>query len=122
MNILAYIIYLAITSVITIRVGRICYENGFCFIERLMKDDEHLSRTINNILLTCYYLLNLGYAAVRIYFWQQVDALPALISSIAEMTGSIVLTLALLHYMNMSCIYIYSRIRNNFNHHKNQTI
>ncbi len=122
MNILAYIVYLLITFIITIIVGRICYRNGHCYIHEILADDEHLGDNINKLLLTGYYLFNLGYATIMIYTWHQVTSVSMLISSISYMAGRIILTLAVMHYMNMACIYLFGRTRHYFLHHKNTTV
>jgi phosphoglycerol transferase MdoB-like AlkP superfamily enzyme len=64
MNTIAYILYLFITYLITVRVGLLFYRNGRLFILDLLKGDVQLTDYINRILLVGYYLLNLGYA-----FW-----------------------------------------------------
>lgn len=105
MNILAYILYLLITYIITVRVGFIFYRNGRVFILNLLKQDEQLTDFINRILLTGYYLLNLGYAALMLQSWDTINSWTALLVSIVSMTGRIILTLALIHFCNMGAIY-----------------
>lgn len=72
MNVIAYIIYLLFTYLITVHVGLIFYRNGRAYILNLLNGDDHLTDSINRILLTGYYLLNLGYAAVIINFWETI--------------------------------------------------
>jgi len=104
MNILAYFIYGVITCFITIHVGLIFYRNGRLYILRLLHGDEKLTDFINRILLTGYYLLNLGYAALMISSWQTIESWTELLGSIATMTGKIMLTLAVIHFLNMAAI------------------
>jgi len=114
MNTLAYIVYLFITFFITVRTGLLFYRNGRVYIVTLLKDDGHLADAINKMLLTGYYLLNLGYAAVMITYWKTIASITGLLTSIAGMTARIMLTLAVIHFMNMAAIYFFSK-RNN--HH-----
>jgi hypothetical protein len=109
MNTLAYIIYLLITYLITVRVGFIFYRNGRVFILGLMQDDVSLTDAINRILLVGYYLVNLGYAALMISTWSTIGSWTELLSSITVMTGKIVSTLAVMHYCNMAVIYFISK-------------
>ena len=51
MNVLAYIVYLLITYVITFKVGLIFYRNGKLYILGLMRGDEHITNSINRLLL-----------------------------------------------------------------------
>jgi len=109
MNTLAYIIYLFITYLITVRVGFIFYRNGRIFILGLLKNDVSLTDAINRILLVGYYLVNLGYAALMISTWDRIVNWTELLSSVTIMTGKIVLTLAIMHYFNMLVIYLISK-------------
>ncbi|MCF6408073.1 hypothetical protein L3C95_34615 [Chitinophaga filiformis] len=109
MNTLAYIIYLFITYLITVRVGFIFYRNGRIFILDLLKNDVALTDAINRILLVGYYLVNLGYATLMISTWETILSWTELLVSITVMTGKIVLTLAIMHYCNMLVIYLMSK-------------
>lgn len=109
MNTLAYIIYLLITYLITVRVGFIFYRNGRVFILDLLQQNGPLTDAINRILLIGYYLVNLGYAALMISTWSTIVSWTALLLSITVMTGKILLTLAVMHYFNMIVIYFISK-------------
>lgn len=119
MNVLAYILYLLITCIITFRVGLLFYRNGKIYILRLLHDNEPLSHSINRLLLIGYYLLNLGYAALMISTWKTVHNLEEVMVTVVSMTGRIMLTLALIHFLNMTVIYLLSTQGKYFNHHKN---
>src|SRR6187402_3057254 len=109
MNILAYIIYLFITYLITVRVGFIFYRNGRLFILELLKNDVALTDFINRILLVGYYLLNLGYATIIVSTWSVVHSWQELFLTITMMTGKILLTLSVMHFFNMLAIYFISK-------------
>ena len=119
MNILAYIIYLAITYLVTVRVGLIFYRNGRVYILNLFEGEETITDSINKILLAGYYLLNLGYTAVMISFWKTIDTYTELITTISIMAGRILVTLAIIHFLNMSTIYILSKNKKRIHHQKN---
>ena len=116
MNSIAYIIYLLLTYFITVHVGLRFYRNGRIYILDLLKDNEELTDFINKLLLVGYYLLNLGYAAVMIQLWTTVTSWLILFESIFLMTGRIMLTLALIHFMNMLVIYFIRKQQHNFLH------
>ena len=118
MNTLAYIIYLAITYLITVKVGLVFYRNGAIYILNLLPENEKLADAINKMLLTGYYLLNLGYAALMIRAWDIITTWTELISSISSMTGKIMLTLALIHFMNMAAILLISQRQHQLLNHK----
>ncbi|MCW3464604.1 hypothetical protein [Chitinophaga nivalis] len=118
MNILAYFIYLFITYIITVRVGWLFYRNGRIFILTLLRQNVPLTDAINKLLLTGYYLLNLGYTTLMISTWHTIITWTALLESIITMTGTILLTLALMHFFNMLVIYLISKKTTTFHHLK----
>ncbi|HEX5003262.1 MAG TPA: hypothetical protein VFW78_12270 [Bacteroidia bacterium] len=106
MNLLASLLYLFITYVVTVHVGWSLYRSGRVFILHLMEGDEGNTDSINRMLLLGYYLLNLGYAAFLFATWEQVTTLPQLLETVGGMTGRIVITLGIIHYCNMTAIYL----------------
>ncbi|MDR6568884.1 hypothetical protein [Chitinophaga ginsengisegetis] len=109
MNTIAYAIYLAITYLITVKVGWRFYRNGRVFILGLLEQNHTLADAINNILLVGYYLVNLGYATVMISTWDTIHSWTEMLVSITAMTGQIFLSLGILHCFNMLVIYIISK-------------
>jgi hypothetical protein len=118
MNTIAYILYLFITYLITVRVGLLFYRNGRLFILDLLKGDVQLTDYINRILLVGYYLLNLGYAALMLQTWDTIHTWQQLLASIGTMTGKIMLTLAIIHFCNMAAILFISKRNNHFINNK----
>ena len=109
MNTIAYIVYLLLTYIITVHVGLRFYKNGRLYILNLLNGDEPLTHFINRLLLVGYYLLNLGYAAIMISFWENITSWIDLFTSICIMTGRIMLTLGFIHFINMTVIYFLSK-------------
>ena len=122
MNVLAYIIYILLTYLITVHVGWRFYTNGRVYILNLLQGDAPFTDFINRLLLVGYYLLNLGYAALMISLWNTIETWLQLLESIFFMTGRILLTLAFINYINMSVILWLAQKRNSFSKPKNQTI
>ncbi|RBL90296.1 hypothetical protein [Chitinophaga flava] len=109
MNILAYLIYFAITYIITVQVGLRFYRNGSIFLHGLIPHDTTLCEAINNILLVGYYLVNIGYATLMIIFWGTIHNWTEMLSVITGSTGFIILSLGVLHCFNMLTIYFISK-------------
>jgi hypothetical protein len=105
LNTCAYLIYLTITFMVTVNVGLLCYRNGIHFIREELGDIP-LAIKVNRVLLTGYYLVNMGYAALMLNQWQSIATLADLVSSLGTKTGRIVLLLGCLHYLNMLVIFI----------------
>lgn len=118
MNTIAYILYLLLTWFITVNVGLIFYRNGRLYILQLLKGDAPLTDMINRVLLTGYYLLNLGYAAMMLRGWQTVHTAGEIFTSVLVMTGKILLLLGVIHFFNMALIYLFSTYQQLIHHSK----
>lgn len=108
MNILAYFIYLPVTVYITVVVGHRLYSDGAYFIRDLFPTQRLLADQINKFLLIGYYLLNLGYVAISLTFWKEVSTLLQVAEELSIRLGLIVLTLGIIHYLNMVVLAIVS--------------
>jgi len=108
-NILAYLIFGAITIFIILWVGKLFHRNGRIFILTLFDQRKDLTDTTNNLLLVGYYLFNIGYAILQFSTWGEVSHWSSLISSVSAKTGILVLLLAGLHFNNMLIIYLLSK-------------
>jgi hypothetical protein len=113
-NVSAYFIYLILTIFVIVFVGKLFYRNGRVFILALMKNDAITTDYFNNILLVAYYLFNIGYAFVKLHFWQKIENLEMLVSSIANNMSVLIFILASTHYMNMMLIWYLSRSKKSF--------
>ncbi len=111
-NIIAYIIYIIIMSIIIIQVGLICYRNGTIWVSYLIPENPSLCRYTNNILLTGYYLVNIGYSIFRISTWENISNATSIIATIASISGNIILLLAMLHYFNIIIIRLFISSKN----------
>jgi len=107
LNITAYGIYLLITGIIIIKVGRVCYNNGNIFVSELIPDHEDLCHRANQLLLVGYYLLNLGYCAMTLISWETITTFGQLIEIIAYKSAIIITIIAIMHYLNIILITKY---------------
>lgn len=103
-NIVSYLIFLTVSSYMTVDVGRRCFNAGKSYLEYLIHDQD-MCLTINRILLGCYYLVNLGYIAVNLAFWDRVNSMEQVIAVTAIRIGSITMILCALHYINIFALY-----------------
>lgn len=107
LNLIAYAVFLSITIYIIVVVGQVCYRNGNTYVLSLLPGHEDLCLRINRILLTGYYLVNLGYTATTLIKWKKIETLTGFAEMIASRTGFIILLLAVLHYVNLFIITRY---------------
>lgn len=103
-NIVTYCIYTPIIFFIMIKIGWLFYKNGEIFLLNLFKQQIALVKSINNILLIGYYLVNLGYAIITIAYWETISSIPEILNSISHRLGIMIIGLAVLHYNNVLCL------------------
>jgi hypothetical protein len=101
LNIIGYIIYLAITTFIIVKVGKICYQNGNIYVAQLIPDHMDLCQKTNHILLVAYYLLNIGYCAMTLISWEKILSVDQLVEVIALKSAIIICSISVLHYLNI---------------------
>ena len=106
LNIIGYILYLLITTIIIVKVGRICYQNGNIYVAQLIPEHVDLCQKTNQVLLIGYYLLNLGYCAMTVISWEKIVDYSQLVEIISIKTATIICIIAMLHYFN---IYIVTK-------------
>ena len=108
LNLYAYIIYLVLTFLIILVVGKYCYVNGAVFIQELLHQHTDLAHQINRLLLIGYYLLNGGYCALALLSWQPILSVEQLIQVVCFKIARIVLVSAVIHYGNIFMLYKYA--------------
>lgn len=116
-NIIGYIIFLSVTVFIISKVGMVFFRNGRLFILSLFHNDVAFTDNTNRLLLLGYYLLNIGYAFVSIRTWPAVSSAAVLLSALGARIGILLLLLAVMHYINMTVLYILSHSARKLFHH-----
>lgn len=109
MQLAGFMIYIGITGYITVYVGQVLYKNGRHFILRML-EDEPLTDSVNRILLTGYYLVNLGYVSIMLTMREPANSISELIATLSVAVGRIVLTLGVMHYFNIAAITLYHKL------------
>jgi len=102
-NIISYLIYIPIIFYIMIYVGWLFYTYGELFLFNIF-NDKSLVKSINNLLLIGYYLVNLGYAIITIAYWEVINSIPDMLNTLSYHLGIVITGLALLHYNNVLCL------------------
>lgn len=108
-DLLTNLIYLTVTGFITFWVGFQLYKHGRVYLSVLFPNKMEWCLMINRILLMGYYLVNLGYLAISISLWPEIQTIRMAIETLVQYTGIILLILGALHFMNLFIFYIASQ-------------
>lgn len=112
-NVITYLIYLPLTSLITIGVGLTLYKNGKPFILNQLKNNLEMANFINKMLFIGYCLINLGYCFWIVKEWEVIHSWTEMISSLSRTLGFILLGLGLMHFFNLGVLsFLGTNIRN----------
>lgn len=103
-----YLIYLPVTIGITLYVGQTLFKNGAVFLIDIFANNKTLAHSVNKLLLTGFYLINLGYLLYMLSTNKHIGGAVELIEVLSVKVGFIVLVLGAMHFFN---IYLFYRIR-----------
>lgn len=99
-NTIAYLLYLGTSLFVVIWVGKILYRNGKLFLVSNCPDKQ-LADNTNNILYICYCLVNGGFAFYSLNACETLKSNDQIIAFIGEELGTLLITLSIMHYLNM---------------------
>ncbi|MGI8759416.1 MAG: hypothetical protein ACR2K0_08935 [Acidimicrobiales bacterium] len=102
-----YLVYLAVSVTLVVWLARTLFRNGSVFLEDIFDDKPHMAQAVNKLLVIGFYMLNLGYAALLLKAEEAPTAVAA-VEVLGRKLGILLLSLAVLHFVNM---YVFYRIR-----------
>jgi len=105
----SYLVYLVLSIAMTIWVAHTLSKNGEVFLVKCFGQDEVLAKSTNHLLVVGFYLINIGFIAVRLDGWNAVQAVDSMIPYVGSKIGFSVLVLGAMHFFNMMMIAKYGR-------------
>jgi hypothetical protein len=105
---ITYLVYVTISLAMTIWVGRVLFKNGRIFVIEAFGGNEGMGDSVNHLLITGFYLINLGFVALFLSYGQPPQSGIEAIQFISTKIGVVLIVLAALHYFN---IFNFARLR-----------
>src|SRR5690349_1275832 len=102
-----YTIYAILSVGLTVWLARTLSANGRVFLDDVFADQPGLAEAVNRLLVVGFYLVNFGYACLLLD-GGYAPHLREAIETLAEKLGWLLLSLALMHFLNM---FVFHRIR-----------
>lgn len=102
-----YVLYGMASVGLTVWLARTLFRNGGVFLEDVFEDRPHLAEAVNRLLVTGFYMGNLGYAFLLLQANVAPDAVTA-VEVLIHKLGILLVSLALIHFFNL---YLFYRIR-----------
>ncbi|SIT89115.1 hypothetical protein [Pontibacter indicus] len=116
LNLLSYAIYLPVGVFVTYWVGQKLYINGELYLHQIFSQNPELVAAINKILLTGYYLLNIGYVVILMVQQVPIETTRQLIEVLSSRLGILLVSLGCIHFFNLGALYLISQ-RNHIQQH-----
>jgi len=115
---LVYGVYLPVTVLLTVWVARTLFTNGRTFLVDIFHGNETLADSVNKLLLTGFYLINIGYATLTLRSTDDITSYQQTVETLSIKIGTIILILGGMHFFNL---YVFYKLRNRAQEY-NQTL
>jgi hypothetical protein len=102
-----YLIYIAVSAMVTVWVGRTLYRRGRAFLVSVFKE-EGLADSVNHLLVVGFYLINFGAVALLINSGGAPATAADMVQETASRLGVALLVLGAMHFFNL---FIFHMIR-----------
>lgn len=100
----AYLIYLTISLIVTVGVGRSLHRHGRPFLVEVFAGNARLADAVNHLLLVGFYLVN---AAVVLFHLRSRGAVAGLVETVELLSAKFGFVLTLLggmHFLNIAVL------------------
>jgi hypothetical protein len=105
---LVYTVYLLVSILLTVWVARTLFANGRTFLVDIFHGNEPLADSVNKLLLTGFYLINVGYATLSLRTTDDIHSYQQAMETLSIKLGTIILTLGAMHFFNL---YVFYKLR-----------
>ena len=103
-----YLIYLAVSLLVTIWVARTLHRNGRIFLVDAFHGSQQLADSVNHLLVVGFYLVNIGYVALAMRTSNSIPTVRSAIELVCDKLGIVLIVLGVMHFFNL---YLFSRLR-----------
>ena len=107
-QIITYLVYLAISIALTVWVAHTLHKNGRVFLVDVFHGNEPLADSVNHLLVVGFYLINLGYVSLALKLGYSLTSAQEGIEALSVKVGMVLLVLGGMHFFNL---FIFSRMR-----------
>ncbi len=102
-----HLIYIAVAVPLTVWLAMTLYRNGDLFLADVMGDREALAKALNNLLVTGFFMLNMGWALLLLRD-QPATTTAEATQALANRLGLLLVSLGVIHFINL---WVFERIR-----------
>ena len=100
-TVLAYLLYVPASVVLTVWVARTLHRNGRVFLVQAFHGNETMADSVNHLLVVGFYLINLGFISMALRYGDKPHDLQEMIEFLSMKLGGVLLVLGAMHFFNM---------------------
>src|ERR1051325_3114321 len=97
-----YLVYLAISIVLTVWVARTLHRNGRVFLVECLHGNAELADSVNHLLVVGFYLINVGFVTLALRFGVTAANAQEALESLSTKIGLVLLVLGAMHFFNLA--------------------
>ncbi|MES2590948.1 MAG: hypothetical protein V4608_03600 [Bacteroidota bacterium] len=109
-NTLTYGLYFGITLFTVLYVGSTLFKSGCPFLIEIFGGNKAIADAVNKVLISGYYLVNIGYIVITLKVWDNIGSLQQMIGLLGFKIGLISITLGVMHISNFIILMGISKI------------
>ena len=99
--IVVYVLYGVAAVALTVWLAKTLFANGAVFLEGVFNDNHELAEALNRLLVTGFYMLNLGYAFLIFKTNIRPAGAVGSIELLVNKMGILLVSLGVIHFLNM---------------------
>jgi hypothetical protein len=103
-----YMVYLAISLVLTVWVARTLHKRGAIFLVDAFAGNAELAASVNHLLVVGFYLINIGFVCLALKSDAVIANWRQAVEMMSDKLGLVLVVLGGMHFFNL---YVFSRIR-----------
>ncbi|WP_420593784.1 hypothetical protein [Deinococcus sp.] len=101
LEIMTYVLYLAISLTVTLWVGSTLHRNGRIFLLDAFGGNGQMADSVNQLLRVGFYLLNIGFIALFLNTGTVPETAGGMVRMLSWQIGAVLLVLGGVHFFNM---------------------
>lgn len=109
LNVVTYVLYLAVVLPLTLWVGRALSRHGQVFLIDVFYGDDRLAHAVNQLLVIGFFLLNFGYQSYFMTASTDVDTAREVMEVVTTKAGGVALVVGVVHFGNLWCLNAFRR-------------
>ena len=106
-SLIASLAYVVVAVGLTVWLARTLFRSGAAFLHDVFAEKPDLAGAVNRLLVTGFYMLNLGYALFIFRISRGFDGFEA-VRFLVNRLAVLLVTLAMIHFVN---VFVFWRIR-----------